>query len=154
MPVFSNKLGSRYIVGFSLALSIHIFNKLKQLPDSDKAKLRLRLRIEANTIASLPLEFLYRTMGGYYLAVNPDTVLSRYLNLPLPPERVRRREGSLHMLVIVADPTDQTRLPPDDWEEIIKAALAKPLARRSNDVTNCQASHTQGDPQCSVDPKA
>ena len=55
---------------------------------SDKAKMRLRMRIEANTIASLPMEFLFRTMGGYYLAVNPDTVLSRYLNLPLPPERV------------------------------------------------------------------
>ena len=94
----------------------------------EKAKLRLRLRIEANTIASLPLEFLYRQIGGYYLAVNPDTVLSRYLNLPLPPERVRRREEPLHMLVIIADPTDQTRLPPDEWEIIVKDALAKPLA--------------------------
>lgn len=93
----------------------------------DKAKLRLRLRIEANTIARLPLEFLYRSIGGYYLAVNPDTVLSRYLNLPLPPERVRRREGPLSMLTIVADPTDQTRLSPDEWEGIIKEALAKPL---------------------------
>jgi hypothetical protein len=94
----------------------------------DKAKLRLRLRIEANTIARLPLEFLYRTMGGYYLAVNPDTVLSRYLNLPLPPERARRREGPLHMLAIVADPTDQIRLSSDEWEGIIKGALTTPLS--------------------------
>jgi serine/threonine protein kinase len=94
----------------------------------EKAKMRLRLRIEAESIASLPLEFLYRMQGGYFLAVNPDTVLSRYLNLPLPPERVRRREGPLHMLAIIADPTDQTRLPPDEWEAIIKDALAGPLA--------------------------
>lgn len=94
----------------------------------DKAKLRLRLRVEASAIASLPLEFLYRAMGGYYLAVNPDTVLSRYLNLPLPPERVRRRGGPLHMLAIVADPSDQIRLNPDEWEGTIKDALAKPLA--------------------------
>src|SRR5437016_5839930 len=51
----------------------------------ENAKLRLRLRIEAESIAGLPLELLYRAQGGYFLAVNPDTVLSRYLNLPLPP---------------------------------------------------------------------
>ena len=93
----------------------------------DKAKLRLRLRIEAATIASLPLEFIYRAAGGYFLAVNPDTVLSRYLNLPLPPERVRRREGPLHMLAIIADPSDQVRLDPNEWESIIKEAIVKPL---------------------------
>lgn len=94
----------------------------------DKAKLRLRLRIEAARIASLPLEFIYRAVGGYFLAVNPDTVFSRYLNLPLPPERVRRREGPLHMLAIIADPTDQVRLDPNDWELLIKEAIAKPLS--------------------------
>src|SRR5438105_15046120 len=66
--------------------------------------------------------------GGYFLAVNPATVLSRYLNLPLPPERVCRRSGALHMLAITADPTDQTRLPPVEWEATIKEALAGPLA--------------------------
>src|SRR5262249_31306163 len=94
----------------------------------EKAKMRLRLRIEAESIASLPLEFLYRRQGGYFLVVNPDTVLSRYLNLPLPPERVCRREGPLHMLAIIADPSDKTRLPPDEWEAVIKDALAGPLA--------------------------
>ncbi len=97
----------------------------------DKAKLRLRLRVEASAIAGLPLEFLYRTIGGYYLAINPDTVLSRYLNLPLPPERVRRREGPLHMLAIVADPSDLPRLNPDEWEAIIEGALADPLASKA-----------------------
>ena len=90
----------------------------------ENSKMRLRLRIEAEKIASLPLEFLYREIGGYFMAINPNTVLSRYLNLPLPPGRVRRRDGPLHMLAIIADPTDQTRLPPDHWEAIIKDALA------------------------------
>lgn len=93
----------------------------------DKAKLRLRMRIESAPIASLPLEFIYRESGGYFLAVNPDTVFSRYLNLPLPPERVRRRENPLHMLAIIADPTDQVRLDPDEWESIIKEAIDQPL---------------------------
>lgn len=91
------------------------------------AKIRLRLRIEAESIASLPLEFLYRRQGGYFLAVNPGTVLSRYLNLPLPPGRIRRRESPLHMLAIIANPVDQTYLAPDEWEAVVKETLAKPL---------------------------
>lgn len=96
----------------------------------NNTKLRLRLRIEPPAIASLPLEFIYRAAGGYFLAAHPNTVLSRYLNLPLPPEKVRRREGPLHMLAIVADPTDQVRLEPNEWETILKKALSKPLNER------------------------
>src|SRR5262249_48424520 len=85
------------------------------------------LRIEANSIASLPLEFLYRETEGYFWAVNPNTVLSRYLDLQRPQERVRRQRRPLHLLAIIADPTDQTRLNPDEWEDILKQALAEPL---------------------------
>lgn len=66
---------------------------------------------------------MYRNIGGYFLAVNPDTVFSRYLNLPLPQQRVRRREDPLHILAIISDPTDQVRLDPDEWEAILKEAL-------------------------------
>jgi len=96
----------------------------------DRAKLRLRMRIECAAIGSLPLEFMFREAGGYFFATNPDTVFSRYLNLPLPPERVRRRAGSLHMLAIIADPIDQVRLDPDEWESLILQAIAKPVANR------------------------
>jgi DNA-binding response OmpR family regulator/CHAT domain-containing protein len=104
------------------------FHQTEAVARAEKTKMRLHLQIEVEDIASLPLEFLYRAVGGYFLAVKPDTVLSRYLNLPLPPRRVRCREGALHMLAIMADPTDQTRLPPDEWEAIIKEALAEPIA--------------------------
>jgi hypothetical protein len=89
---------------------------------------RLRLRIEADSIASLPLEFTYRTLGGYFLAANPDTVISRYLNLPLPSERFRRDNRPLHMLAIIADPVDQGRLDPSEWESVIHDSLAGLLA--------------------------
>ncbi|MGL5081322.1 MAG: CHAT domain-containing protein [Microcoleaceae cyanobacterium] len=104
--------------------SIHThLQQTEAVARQNKAKLRLRLRVESPTIASLPLEFIYRAMGGYFLAANPDTVFSRYLNLPLPQERVRRRDTPLHVLAIVADPTDQVRLDPDEWETILKEAL-------------------------------
>lgn len=91
-------------------------------------KLRIRLRIEAKGLARLPLEFLYRESGGYFVAINPSTVLSRYLNLPLPSQRIRRHNRPLHMLTIIADPIDQIRLNPDEWESIIENALAAPLS--------------------------
>jgi CHAT domain-containing protein len=94
---------------------------------ANNAKLRIRLRVEADEIARLPLEFLYRTAGDYFMAINPNTVLSRYLNLPLPPGRVRQHDGPLHLLAIIADPTDQTRLDPDAWEAVLRQALAVPL---------------------------
>jgi hypothetical protein len=43
---------------------------------------------------------------------------------------MRRREGPLKMLSIVADPTDLPRLSPDEWETILKEALAAPLANK------------------------
>jgi hypothetical protein len=104
------------------------FHQTEAVARAQEVKIRLRLRIEAEEIAGLPLEFVYRETGGYFIAINPDTVLSRYLNRSIPPGYIRRREGPLHMLAIIADPTDQTRLPPDEWESIIKDALAGPLA--------------------------
>ncbi|ARI82858.1 tetratricopeptide repeat protein [Microcystis aeruginosa] len=94
----------------------------------DQAKLRIRMRIEPSNIASLPLEFVYRSMGGYFLATNPNTVFSRYLNLPLPPDRVRRHSNPLHVLAIIADPIDQARLDPDEWETILKESLDMQLS--------------------------
>lgn len=94
---------------------------------SENTKMRIRLRIEADSVASLPLEFMYRNIGGYFLAQNPNTVLSRYLDLPMPPNYVRRREGPLCLLTIIANPSDQTPLNPEDWENIILQALDVPI---------------------------
>ena len=98
---------------------------------NENFKLRLRLRVENPTIASLPLELLYREKGNYFLSTNPDTVLSRYLNLPLPPERVRRREGPLHLLIILSEPGDLAQFDAPSWDALIREALAKPLADNS-----------------------
>lgn len=92
------------------------------------AKLRLRLQVEAPSIGRLPLELLYREAGAYFMATNPGTVLSRYLSLPLPPGRARRRDDPLHMLVIVASPAGLPTLDPDEWETTVTSALTKPIA--------------------------
>jgi CHAT domain-containing protein len=98
--------------------------------------LRIRLRVEAEAIASLPLEFMYRKAGGYFLALNPDTVLSRYLQLPWPAGRVRWREGPLHVLTIISSPKEEylTSLDAAAWETLIRDALA-PLAQSQITLT-------------------
>jgi hypothetical protein len=120
----------RSLYGWLFPPPIHThLHQTEAVARAKQAKIRLRLCIESPGIARLPLEFLYRETGGYYLAVNPDTVLSRYLNLPLPPGRVRRHEERPpHVLAIISDPTDQTRVNPEEWERVITDALADPLA--------------------------
>jgi CheY-like chemotaxis protein len=90
-------------------------------------KVHIRLTIEPDTLARLPWEFTFRSSGGYYLSNNHQTALSRYLDLAVPPNRVRRRNGPLHMLIIIANPSDQGALNPNDWEKIVLNALAIPI---------------------------
>jgi hypothetical protein len=107
------------------------FSQTEAIARARKQMIRLRLTIEPHTLARLPWELLYRDEGGYFFAVNPNTVLSRYLDVPLPQERVRRQKGPLHMLLILAAPDDQMSLDVDDWEKKIKQALAKPLQEQN-----------------------
>ncbi len=111
---------------------IHVhLNQTEAVARSNQQKLRLRLTIEPDSLASLPWEFIYRDESGFFLAVNPNTVLSRYLNLPLPITRVRRRAGPLHLLIILSNPTDQAQLDSDAWEAMMRNTLATPFREQS-----------------------
>jgi len=121
------KFGKRlYQIIFPAAIDRH-FNQTEAVARSKNSKVRIRLTIDPDPLAQLPWEFLYREERGYFLATNPDTVLSHYLDLPLPPGYVRQREGPLHMLTIISSPTDQPRLNVDRWDQIVREALSKPL---------------------------
>jgi hypothetical protein len=103
------------------------FNQTEAMARGNKQKVRIRLTIEPDALARLPWEFAYREEGGCFLATNPETVLSHYLDLSIPKNRVRRREGPLYMLTIISNPNDQPQLDVDNWERIINGALATPL---------------------------
>jgi hypothetical protein len=108
--------------------SIHVLlQKTEAVARRTNRNLRLRLNIEPDSLASLPVEFAYRGEGDYFLANNPKTVLSRYLNVHLPRSRARRAEDPLHLLAIIANPSDQTPLDPNRWENIIRQALDTPI---------------------------
>ncbi len=115
-----------YKIIFPASVHTH-FNQTEAVARSRNQKFRFRLTIEPDALAGLPWEFLYREEGSYFLSANPNTVLSHYLKLPLPQNRVRRREAPLDMLLIIANPSDQIPLDPDKWEKIITDALSEPL---------------------------
>jgi hypothetical protein len=74
------------------------------------------------------LEFIYRNERGYFLAQNPKTVLSRYIDLGMPGGYTRRAEDPLDMLLIVASPSDQMPLDTDKWENLVTKALEAPIS--------------------------
>ncbi len=111
---------------FPPAIHTH-FHATEAVARQEGLKLRLRMRVEPPAIAALPLEFLYWQERGHFLAVDPRTSVSRYLQVGLPPGRVRRRDGPLHLLAIISDPGDLPRVDPDEWEAILAGALAAPL---------------------------
>ena len=115
-----------YQIIFPAAIDKH-FNQTEAVARSKSSKVRIRLTIEPDPLARLPWEFLYREERGYFLATDPATVLSHYLDLPLPSGYVRQGEGPLHMLTIISSPTDQPRLNVDRWDQIVRHALSKPL---------------------------
>lgn len=115
-----------YELLFCESINIH-FNQTEAVTRKSNRKVRIRLTVKPDELAHVPWEFLYREEGGYFLSVHPKTVLSRFFRLPLPQNRVRRREGPLDLLLIIANPSDQPQLNSDSWEQIITKALAKPL---------------------------
>jgi hypothetical protein len=103
------------------------FSQTEAVARANGQKVRIRLSFEPQELARLPWEFLYQPDKNSFLAIDPDTVLSRYLNLPQPLTRVRRREGPLHLLLILSAPQDQPSLDLDDWQTTIEQALVRPV---------------------------
>lgn len=113
-----------YNILFPSVIHTHL-QQTEAVASYSRAKVRLRLHIENDKLAILPWEFLYRSLGGYFIAINPNIALSRYLNVPLPLGRSEYIDKTMHLLIIVANPNDQTPLDPDRWESIITDAVKK-----------------------------
>ena len=75
--------------------------------------LRIRLRIEAPSLAAIPWEYLYDKTEGDYLCLSTETPVTRYLEL-VRPTQVLTTDPPLRILGMVASPTD---LPPLEIEK-------------------------------------
>ena len=88
--------------------------------------LRLRLRLtDAPQIGGLPWELLYDRRSNSFVAQSERTPLVRYLEAPYPP-RPLVVGGPLHMLVVLASPTDLADLDVEaEWRRLQKAMSAQ-----------------------------
>ena len=88
--------------------------------------LRLRLRLtDAPQVAGLPWELLYDRRSNSYVAQSDRTPLVRYLEVPYPPRPLAVR-GALHILVVLASPTDLPDLDVEgEWRRVREAMSAQ-----------------------------
>ena len=88
-------------------------------------KVRLRLVFDLPELAALPWEFLYDDRTNIFLANNTQTVLSRYIDVPLQKRELKAATLPLKVLLVISSPTDQQKLDVAGEESLIRAALAK-----------------------------
>jgi CHAT domain-containing protein len=75
----------------------------------EKKGLRIRLRIEAPDLTTLPWEFLYDGSTGDYVALSSNTPVVRFLESDRPPETLTVK-GPIAILAMVASPNDRPKL--------------------------------------------
>jgi hypothetical protein len=91
------------------------------LANGQGARLRIRLRLDAQRLAEFPWEYLYSSALNRFLALSSETSLVRYLELPLPM-RPAVLSAPLRVLVVIASPTDYPQLAgEDEWQHLSRA---------------------------------
>jgi len=89
----------------------HLFRRsLDEVERPNRLRLQLIFDREAFELASIPWEFLYRPdndySSGYFLATDPQLVLSRYLPLDQDRASLGVEDESLRFLVVVSKPKE------------------------------------------------
>ncbi len=91
----------------------------------NKESVRLRLIFESPELAALPWEFLYDEDTNTFLANNTETVLSRYIDVPLLKRDIKSASLPLKVLLVISTPTDLASLDAAGEEKLIREALGK-----------------------------
>jgi CheY-like chemotaxis protein len=90
-----------------------------------RSGVRLRLLFKSPEIAALPWEFLYDKGTSNFLANDIQTILSRYVDVPLPPNEIKAASLPFKILLVIASPTDLPQLDAAGEEQLIRDALSK-----------------------------
>ena len=86
---------------------------------------RLRLIFQSPELAALPWEFLYDESTNTFLANNTQTVLSRYVDVPLLKREIKGASLPLKVLLVISSPSNLPQLDTTGEENLIREALAK-----------------------------
>lgn len=91
----------------------------------NQESVRLRLIFESAELAALPWEFLYDEDTNTFLGNNSETVLSRYIDVPLQKRDIKAASLPLKVLLVISTPTDLGKLDVVGEEKLIREALGK-----------------------------
>jgi hypothetical protein len=116
--------GQLYSALFHNGLQDCLHSSLNQTR-SQGAGLRIRLRLgDCPELVDLPWEFLYDRQRDRFVCLSRHTPLVRYLELPDPP-RPLTVQPPLHVLAMIASPSDYDQLDVDDEWGKLQGALGE-----------------------------
>jgi hypothetical protein len=85
-------------------------SSLHQVDREEISGLRIKLRlVDVPELANLPWEYLYHPALRRFIVLSSETPITRYVNLPRPVTPLKIT-GPLHLLVMVASPSDYPSL--------------------------------------------
>jgi Leucine-rich repeat (LRR) protein/GTPase SAR1 family protein/CHAT domain-containing protein len=93
--------------------------------EANNYEVRLRLVFESPELAAFPWEFLYDEATNTFLANNTQTVLSRYVDVPLQKRELKAASLPLKVLLVISSPSNLGKLDVAGEESLIRDALAK-----------------------------
>ena len=91
----------------------------------NQESVRLRLIFASPELAAIPWEFLYKQDTNTFLGNNTETVVSRYINVPLLKRDIKAASLPLKVLLVISTPTDLATLDVAGEEKLIREALWK-----------------------------
>ncbi|MBR8837738.1 MAG: HEAT repeat domain-containing protein, partial [Stigonema ocellatum SAG 48.90 = DSM 106950] len=92
---------------------------------ANEDSVRLRLIFQSPQLAALPWEFLYDVETNIFLGNNTQTVLSRYIDVPLQKRDIIAANLPLKVLLVISSPTDLATLDTTGEVTLIQSALKK-----------------------------
>ncbi|MBD2210679.1 HEAT repeat domain-containing protein [Nostoc linckia FACHB-104] len=90
---------------------------------ANEESVRLRLIFQSPQLAALPWEFLYDAETNTFLGNNIQTVLSRYIDVPLQKRDIITAKLPLKVLLVISSPTDLATLDATSEATLINSAL-------------------------------
>lgn len=107
---------------------LSLFQTSRQRAETQKAGLRVRLRLGAPDLRMVPWELLFDERADEFIALSRETPLVRYLPLPAPQERLTV-QPPLRILAMVASPSDLSTVKVEQEKERLARAVERLQAR-------------------------
>lgn len=110
------------------------YDRSRQLTDAADQGLRIKLRILAPELLTLPWEFLYDARAQAFIALSRHTPIVRYLELLLPDPDFAVAPP-LRVLGVAASPSDLPALDAMRERSVLEQALRRPLEQGQVELT-------------------